>query len=88
MPKDISSETAFASAKVRLRKKRSGSIGAGLRSSHATNAASNVRPATIAPTICRDAQPTSLPRTRPQTIPTKPVLASSSPRRSRRLLGP
>ena len=88
IPKNIRSEATFAAVNVRLRKKRSGSIGAGARSSQSTNNASTIAPPASAPTISGLAQPTWLPRTRPQTIPSRPALARPSPGRSSASFGP
>ena len=58
IPKLIRSDATFASANVRLRKNRIGSIGCSARSSHATNSARHERaPATSAPTISGEPQP-------------------------------
>ena len=84
----MNSEDTFVSAKVRLRKKRIGSIGAGARNSQSTNSASTTAPEASEPTISAELQPTELPRTSPQTIPNRPALASPSPARSRRSDGP
>src|SRR3954465_3112593 len=54
-PKNIASDTPLVVAKPRLRKKRSGSIGALARASHATKAASRTTPAPSAPMIVADA---------------------------------
>ena len=78
----------LASAKVRLAKKRIGSIGCSVRSSHATKDNSSAPPTTKAPMICGEVQPTSLARTRPQTIPTRPALARPRPSRSKLETGP
>ena len=47
----MKNEAAFAAAKVRLRKKRIGSIGASARNSHHANSPRNTRPPTNEPTI-------------------------------------
>lgn len=65
IPKYISIELRLASAKVRLRKKRSGSMGAAERLSHAMNALSSATPIPIEPTTVRLVQPSGLPRTIP-----------------------
>src|SRR6266550_2989347 len=49
IPKNMNSEETFVSAKVRFRKKRIGSIGAGARSSQSTNSTSTIAPATSEP---------------------------------------
>ncbi len=74
---------------MRLRKKRIGSIGAGARSSQATNArGERSRRRASEATISGEAQPSALPRTRPQTIPNRPALARPRPGRSNRFEGP
>ena len=88
IPKNMKSDAVFARLKVRLRKKRIGSIGCSARSSHATNATSSSAPTTNAATISRLPQPWPLPRTSAQTIPSKPVLTSPTPGRSSRVEGP
>ena len=88
IPKNINRLAMLASAKVRLAKKRIGSIGCSVRSSHATKDNSSAPPTTKAPMICGEVQPTSLARTRPQTIPTRPALARPSPSRSKLETGP
>jgi hypothetical protein len=85
MPKNIAREAAFVNEKVRLRKKRIGSIGAEARSSQATKAASTAAPAVSEPAISRLDQPDWFPRTTPHTIPSRPALARPSPGRSRRV---
>src|SRR5947207_263248 len=80
----MNSEAAFASENVRSRKNCIGSIGAGARSSHATNAAVRTAPTASAPPICGEPQPSVFARTRPQTIPNRPLLASARPGRSKR----
>src|SRR3954469_2570629 len=67
----MNSDATFAAVKVRLRKKRIGSIGASARSSHSTNRTSASRPPDIVATTSVDAQPASLPRTRAHTIPSR-----------------
>ena len=84
----MKSEATFAAENARLRKKRIGSIGAGARSSQRTNAAVSSAPTTSEPTISGLDQPTAFPRTRPQTIPRSPVLASARPGTSSRVAGP
>lgn len=88
IPKDIASEAVFAAAKARLRKKRIGSIGVGLRSSQAMNPISAVIPKPAAPMISGLSQPALFPRTSAQTIPSSPALARPMPGRSMFLLGP
>jgi len=78
----------FVIVNVRMRKKRIGSIGVSVRSSQSTNATTRAAPAVSEPTISGPAQPWPLPRTRPQTIPSKPVLARPRPGRSSRPEGP
>ena len=75
-------------AKARLRKKRIGSIGAGARSSHATKAASSTAPAPIDASTVGLVQPSACERTIPNTIPSSPELASTTPRRSSVRFGP
>ena len=58
------------------------------RASQATNAARSTAPATREPRICGLVQPSALPCTSPQTIPSRPPLASASPRRSSEVSGP
>src|ERR1700686_4179527 len=60
IPKNMNRLETFASAKVRLRKKRIGGIGLSVRSSHQTNAPITTKPATSAPTISGEPQPTEL----------------------------
>ena len=84
----MKSEATFASAKARERKNRIGSIGAGVRSSQTTKAATRSAPTASAPTISGLAHPWTLPRTRPQTIPKRPALARPTPARSSRPPGP
>ena len=88
MPKNMSRLATLASANVRLRKKRIGSIGCSVRSSHATKHTSSAAPATNEPTMPAEVQPTSLARTSPHTIPTRPALARARPGRSSRDAGP
>ena len=88
IPKNIRNEAVFARAKPRERKKRIGSIGARARSSQATKPASSAAPTASDPTISRLSHPWPFPRTRPQTIPNSPALASATPGRSRRPAGP
>src|SRR6185436_111264 len=57
IPKNIRNDAPFASAKLRDRKNRMGSIGARARSSHATNAATRMAPTASEPTISALAQP-------------------------------
>ena len=65
MPKVIASDTPLVAAKARERKKRIGSIGAGVRSSWATNATTRSVPTAIEPTTSGEPQPAALPRTMP-----------------------
>ena len=88
MPKLISSEVALAAEKARLRKKRMGTIGSVVRSSHQTKAPRRTMPAAMGPATPRLVQPCSLPRTRPQTMPSRPTLARPRPGRSRARLAP
>ena len=53
IPKNMNRLATFASANVRLRKKRIGSIGCSVRSSHATKHASSAPPRRNAPMIWR-----------------------------------
>src|SRR4029079_19165492 len=62
--------------------------GSGARSSQATNAAVRTAPASSATTVSAEPQPTVFARTSPQTTPSRPVLASTRPRKSTLLLGP
>ena len=57
MPKYIASDTAFVAEKARLRKKRIGSIGCGLRCSQITNPASRARPPISVPSTSGLVQP-------------------------------
>ena len=77
-----------SAANVRLRKKRIGSIGVLVRSSQRTNAVTRTVPATSDVTISGLDQPWPFPRTRPQTIPSRPRLASATPGRSSLFDGP
>ena len=88
IPKNMKSEATFASANDGLRKKRIGSIGAAVRSSQATNAATSTRPSASEATISGLVQPWPFPRIRPHTIPNSPALASPSPGRSSLPPGP
>ena len=65
MPNVIASETPFVAANWRERKRRSGSIGARARSSHATKPASRTTPAAIDATTSVEPQPAGFPRTTP-----------------------
>ena len=73
----MNSEERFASANAGLRKKRIGSIGAAVRSSQTTNAATSAAPTASEPTISGLVQPWPFPRIRPQTIPKSPALTSA-----------
>ena len=84
----MASDTPLEAANARERKNRIGSIGAGARSSHATNAASATTPVPSAPTTVPDVQPSVSPRTMPNTTPSRPTPASVSPGRSSRPAGP
>ena len=84
----MKSDATFVSANVRLRKKRIGSIGSGVRSSQSTKSAVRTAPPASEPTISVLPQPSSLPRTRPQTIPKRPALARPRPGRSSCADGP
>ena len=84
----MKSDATFVSANVRLRKNCIGSIGDGVRSSQATNAATSSAPTTSGVTMPTLVQPWSLPRTRPQTMPSRPALASPSPGRSSAFVRP
>ncbi len=84
----MSNDAPFAAANARSRKKRIGSIGAGVRSSQATNAAVRIAPTASEPTICGLVQPSPFPWMRPQTSPSNPALTSARPGRSRPLSGP
>ena len=88
MPKYMKSEDVFASAKAGLRKNRIGSIGDAVRSSQATNAATKTAPIANARMISGLVQPSSFPRTRPQTTPKRPTLARPTPGRSSLPPGP
>src|SRR5215218_4352352 len=79
MPKNMNRLATLASAYVRLRKKRIGSIGCSVRSSHATKHTNSAAPRTNEPTMPAEVQPASLARTRPHTIPTRPALARARP---------
>jgi hypothetical protein len=83
MPKNMNSEAAFEAANVRFRKKRTGSIGAGVRRSQSTKAAVSAMPKPSAVRTSGDVQPCPFPRTTPQTIPNSPALTSARPWRSR-----
>ena len=84
----MNSEATLAAVKVRLRKKRIGSIGAAARSSQRTNSARTAAPASRAETTSTDVQPASLPRTRPHTIASRPAAERARPGRSSRLFEP
>ncbi len=77
MPKNIRSDATFVSVNVRSRKNCIGSIGAVARSSQRTNPTTRSAPTTIGTTTPALVQPCSLPRTRPQTTPRSPMLASA-----------
>ena len=84
----MNSDAMFARANAGFRKKRIGSIGAAVRSSQATKAASMTRPSESEMTISGLVQPWPLPRIRPQTMPKRPALASPRPGRSSLPPGP
>ncbi len=88
IPKYMKSDAPFAAEKARSRKKRIGSIGSAVRSSHATNAARSSAPATNEATICGLDQPSEFPFTRPQTMPSRPALAECQPGEVERLVRP
>ena len=88
IPTNMNSEATLAAVKVRLRKKRIGSIGAAARSSQRTNSATRAAPARRAETTSTDVQPASLPRTRPHTIASRPAAERARPGRSSRLFEP
>ena len=88
IPNDIASDAPFAAEKPRLRKKRIGSIGCGVRSSHRTNATSSATPAASDATIDALAQPSALPFTRPQTMPSRPAAREREAGQVERLVRP
>ncbi len=88
MPKNMNSEAVLPSANWGREKKRIGSIGVFARSSQTTKAAVSAAPSPSAVTISGLVQPSAFPRTRPQTMPNRPALASPTPGRSRRPAGP
>ena len=63
-------------------------MGARLRSSQRTKAATSATPATMGPATPKLVQPFSLPCVRPQTMPSRPVLTRARPGRSSALFGP
>src|SRR6266571_1322011 len=83
IPKYISSEVTLAAENSRFRKNRMGTMGARDRTSQATKEASRTPPRASGPATPRLPQPCSLARTRPNTMPNSPALASPSPGRSR-----
>ncbi len=87
-PKNIENDTTFVAANVRLRKKRSGSIGCGARPSQKRKKPSRTRPPAIPPSTTGLVQPSASARTIPYVRPSRPVPASTSPRGSSALLGP
>ena len=88
MPKLINTEVRLAAEKARRRKKRMGTIGSRARSSQATKATTSTAPTIMGGRTPRLVQPWALPRTRPQTMPSRPALARARPGRSSERLGP
>ena len=85
----MKSDAPFAAANARLRKKRIGSIGSGVRSSQATNAASrSAAPLRAQPTIGGLVQPSPFPWMRPHTIPSRPRAAEREAGDVERLVRP
>ena len=84
----MKNDATLAWLNVRLEKKRIGSIGSRARSSQRTKAATSSSPITREATISGLVQPWPLPRTRPQTTPSRPALTNARPRRSRLGRGP
>ena len=88
IPKYMRSDAAFAAANARLRKKRIGSIGCGVRSSQPTKAASPSAPIAREPRMVGLVQPSPFPWIRPHTTPSIPTLANARPGRSSARSGP
>ena len=88
MPKYIATEAPFVAENARLRKKRSGSIGAGVRDSHQTNDAQITMPTTMKPSTSVEPQPSVFERTTPQTMPKRPTAARTTPGMSSLSFGP
>jgi hypothetical protein len=82
MPSENSTPTMLATAKLRLRNRRSGIMGSGARASQAMNAISSAPPPISEARTSPLDQPASSPRTMPKTTRKTPAIAS--PSRSRR----
>ncbi len=88
VPKYMKNDTAFVTANARLANRSSGTIGASVRRSWATNTASRTAPADRLPTISGLVHPSPWPRTRPKTSANRPVVTRPTPGRSRRVASP
>ena len=88
MPKYIATDTPFVAANARFRKKRSGSIGSGVRFSHQQKIATRTTPIAIEPSTCAEPQPSVFERTTPRTMAKSPKPLSRRPTMSRWSLGP
>jgi hypothetical protein len=82
------SEASPPAANTRLRKKRIGSIGAGVRISQLTNNINNTTPPPNASDTSVLAHPTTPMRITAQTTPNSPALPRTTPRRSSFRRGP
>ena len=87
-PKNIANDRPFAALNARERKNRIGSIGTGVRRSHATKPASNARPAPSDARTVALVQPSASPRMIPKVSANRPALASVTPGRSSSRSGP
>lgn len=88
MPKKRKKLATLALLNLRERNRVIGSIGARVRSSHHTNAASSAAPAVNEPMTVPDPHPRPFARTRPKTTPNRPALAKTSPGASSRCAVP
>jgi hypothetical protein len=82
------SEARPPAANTRLRKKRIGSIGVGVRISQMTNSTSSTTPPPSGSDTSKLAHPTAPTRITAQTTPNNPALPSTTPARSSFLRGP
>ncbi|CAB5031902.1 unannotated protein [freshwater metagenome] len=88
MPKNITNEAALVAENARLRKKRSGSIGSGVRLSCSRKNAIITRPNAIEISTVELLHPSALERTMPKVSGKRPTTARISPRGSRPRSGP
>ena len=89
MPKDMAARRRWPPTKVRLRKKRIGSIGAAVRSSQATNAPEQRRRRRRSRRRSSAlVQPSALARTSAQTIPSSPTAGEREPGQVELVVGP